>query len=104
MNNTLPTNRSLGTTFLRGLCSLAILAVVDFYSMQRDLDTIAYRHQNKKSNFLFLGGKTTKILNAELELRGIDFKVPSTFQFVGNWKKSIEALNLLAQDYNRRGC
>lgn len=102
--NKLPTDRSFGAAFVRGLCSFTLLFIIDAYSMQKDLDTIAYQHQNKKANFLFFGHKTTKILNAELAFRGIDFEVPSPFNFVGNCSKSVIALNLLAEDYNRRGC
>ena len=103
MERKIVTNRSLGTIFLRGLCSFALLLLADAYLMQKDLDTIAYQHQKKKANFLFWGSRTTKILNGELELRGIDFKVPSTFNVIGNLKKSVTALNLLAEDYNVRG-
>lgn len=102
MNNKLPTNRSFGVIFLRGLCSFALLFLVDSYFMQKDLDTIAYEHQHKKANFLFWGSKTIKILNAELKLRGIDFKVPRFNLTL--YPKSVTALNLLAEDYNRRGC
>ena len=102
--NKLPTNRSFGVSFIRGLCTFGLLIIVDMYCMQKDLDTIAYKHQQKKANFLFFGSKTTKILNAELAFRGIDFKGPSTFTVFKNFNKSVEALNLLAADYNNRGC
>lgn len=100
----LPTNRDFITLSFRWYLTLSILFFVDCNRMKKELDTIAFQHQHEKPSPLFFGRKTTKILNEELELRGIDFKVPSPINIFGNLFKSITALNLLAEDYNRRGC
>ena len=40
-------------------------------------------------------------INVELERRGIDFRIGKAF---GGVFQIFEALNLLSEDYNRKGC
>lgn len=113
MNTTfyqLPTNRKFSDIFIRGCCTLTISLFVDMYAMQRDLNTIAKAHTNKRASFLFWSGtgrKTFKLLNSELERRGINFRVKVGLFPAASLRKcahSVTALNLLCADYNKRGC
>lgn len=101
----LPTNRSFSTIFLRGLISFAILYIIDVLAMRRDLTIITKPYTSKRANFLFYGRKTYKLINFELERRGINYRIKDgMFCGFSNYSKAIIALNLLCQDYNSRGC
>lgn len=99
----LATNRTFGTFFIRGLCSFAILAIFDMYMMSQDLRTITKKYTSKKPSSLFFSRKSAKIINAELERRGINFKPLSLSYFNYNYKSFIDALNVLSEDYNING-
>lgn len=94
----LSTNRSFGVLMLRGVCSFAILTLVDLWNMQSDLNLILKPYTAKRSNFMFLGHKSKKLMNEELRRRGIDYKTNTL-----PWNM-MKALNLLSEDYNRLGC
>lgn len=97
----LPTNRTFGMLMLRGVCSFAILGIIEMFQMQRDLNTIVKPYTRKRSNFLFFGKRTYKLINAELARRKINYKLKKFFN--GPWR-TMEALNLLCEDYNKSGC
>lgn len=97
----IPTDRSFSRLMIRGVCSFAFLAITDMIQMQKDLDTIISPYTPKRANFMFFGRRTAKLLNEELARRGISYQL-STFLF--RPAKAITALNLLAEDYNQKGC
>lgn len=98
----LPTNRSFGELILRGVCSFAILTLLDMWQMQCDLNIILKPYTNKRSSFMFFGFKSAKLMNNELKRRGINYKVNMIVPMI--YTSSIRALNLLSEDYNRHGC
>lgn len=101
----LPTNRSFKSLFIRGIMSFAILTIVDSLAMQSNLNTIAKPYTTKRANFMFFGRKTNKLINFELERRGINYRIKDgVFSGYTQCSKSMMALNLLCQDYNSRGC
>jgi len=96
----LPTNRSFGVFMLRGVCSFAILALLDMWQMQCDLNTILQSHTSEKANFMFFGRRSFRLMNQEMMNRGINYKVN---EFLPVYWSAITALNLLSEDYNRCG-
>ena len=94
----LSTTRSFGMFFIRGLCTFAILILFDSWMMQCDLNLILKPYTSKRANFLFFGYRSQKLMNEELQRRGISFKTNSL-----PWNM-MKALNLLSEDYNRTGC
>lgn len=95
----LPTNRSFLIFFLRALCSFCILYIVDAIQMSQDLRTITEKYTSKRPGLLFFDGKTCKLINAEIARRGLNFKKLRYYDSVG----MVNALNLLAADYNING-
>ena len=96
----LPTNRSFGVLFVRGLCSFAILVIFDTLQMQKDLNTIIKPYTPKRAGFLFFTRKSAKIMNEELERRGINYRLNT---WMLSCTKMTTALNLLSEDYNLHG-
>lgn len=96
---TLPTNRSFLIMFIRRLLSFCILLIIDLIAMQIDLNTILKPYTSKRTNFCFFGHRSEKLMNEELKRRGIDYQVRGFLPY----NKSITALNLLCEDYNKNG-
>lgn len=96
--NQLSTTRSFGILIIRGVCTFAILTLIDMWTMQQDLNLILKPYTSKHANFLFFGYRSQKLMNEELQRRGISFKTNSL-----PWNM-MKALNLLSEDYNRTAC
>lgn len=101
----LPTNRSFANIIIRALISFCVLYFVDVLSMRRDLTIITKPYTSKRANIFFYGRKTYKLINFELQRRGINYHInDGLFGGFSNYSKSLIALNLLCQDYNSKGC
>ena len=98
----LPTDRSFGMFMLRGVCSICMLTILDMWQMRCDLNTILKSNTSKRASFLFFGFKSEILMNEELKRRGINYKVSMMIPML--YTSSMKALNLLSEDYNRRGC
>ncbi len=129
----LKTNRSLLKYILLSVITLGIYGLVVMSSVSTDINTIAQKHDGKKTMhyllvvFIFAGltfgivplvwfHRISARIGDELQYRGIDYNMGAgTFWgwcilgsliLVGPfvyYHKLFKAMNLLAEDYNRRG-
>lgn len=129
----LATDRGLLKYILLSLITFGIYGIVAMYKATEDLNTIASKYDGKKTmNFLLMALLVTPVtcgiygiiwyhtfsdrIGTELQRRGIQYSFSSStfwlwnvlgsFIFVGPFvyvHKMFEALNLLSEDYNKRG-
>ncbi|MBO5024127.1 MAG: hypothetical protein J6D11_07465 [Clostridia bacterium] len=106
----LRTDRSAFSFWLASGCTFGLLYVLGSYPIAKDMNTIMTRYdgKNTKPERFLLGSKDSvfapnsmKRIEAELERRGIDYKFTNSFMYCF---QIFKALNLLSEDYNRRGC
>ncbi|MBQ2989514.1 MAG: hypothetical protein IJD59_10455 [Clostridia bacterium] len=107
----LRTNRSAFMYWLAVGVTLTLWHAIGSRALANDINTIMTRYDGKttKPESIFMFGSkysvfsplTMNRINVELERRGIDFKIGNSF--IGCFQ-IFKALNLLSEDYNRKGC
>lgn len=100
----LPTNRTPLKFYIRCGLTIGILFIVDSFIMARDLNTIVAPYTKKKASMSFFDKKTFELINEELARRGLNYQLNLTSAFSNASFKVFTALNLLCEDYNKRGC
>ena len=107
----LRTDRSAFMYWLAVGVTLTLWHAIGSRALANDINTIITRYDGKttkpESIFMFsskysvFAPATMNRINVELERRGIDFRIGKAF---GGVFQIFEALNLLSEDYNRKGC